>query len=1331
MSQGGRLNDTNQATNPSSNMPKNSKNISLKFPDAPMLSINDYQLIGDQYLCHIAQRAVDSSNLYVGVHPIVNNNLCLEDTDLAKLLKKLEVTTTLLPNVLLGAGIKEVYDATYSAEDIVEKLTQIVKKILSFSNVARLGILLLPPSLTHQLDADFWLKLEKVNKSLRQFTFAEARIFYVDPLSSVCTFNNKDDVRDRSPKAKSSYFNRDGSLRYFLDRRCFQTITQDCKIYDFNLSEYGKDRILHSVLYRINLLSSSPPNQETDTSQPPENSSTIANPGQAETKMESPMTENAAEEIVYEDFISSVKPSLNRLTEIEDDPVEILPKIVHRAYVKATVYNDPQEILILLDSGASRNHISNSLADYFIKKFPQISYLPARAKVYLALFKKSYSVSKIVYLPVTFTDGTHTTEITIEFQALEHLNSSCIFGDEYFRDRKVCLDFNSRTFQWKLEDGNRISIPFASPDEVCQSLNAMTNNFAEMILADANIAKLPELIKLQFTSIVEQNSAIFESRIGCCTCYTHSFIISDKIQPYRNRYPIAHCYEKQLEEMMDMWLDQKIVEKSNSPYENPITIVRKADKKSIRPCGDYRELNVFLATEPERNLTLDEMKVKFANAAVFTKLDLVSSFLQIPLDEKSRQYTAFTYKGTTYHFNRVPYGTCDSNQGLLKALKIVFQGCEACFIFYVDDILIFSRSEEEHIDHLAAVFYRLAKANLTLNFSKCTWFADSVSYLGFVISKDGIRPNEKKVEAIQNYPIPESPKQLLSFLGVMNYFRGQIPNYADISQPLHKLSAVSTNEYAWSEEANQAFITLKQKLAEATLLVFPDFNKPFHLMTDISYKAVAGAVYQLQDDQTPVPIAFVSRVLQPAETRYTVTELELLAVVYSLRKVQYYLLGYLVYIYTDHAAIPGIKPNSWLNHRVNRWLIDINYFKIEYRVIRGNENPVGDALSRFHHNLTSVPDDHIFPLEPLTQVMPDELKYVCSKLSQFQFQDPELSKIIDMCKKSTNSVHLKFCFDEEIQILLHINSANKSLPVLPGCYRDDVIAFFHQYYGHPSAEKTASLLRREFSWPGICKQVAEFVSSCRLCRLSKANTNPSHGEFIAPIYSKPLQCVYIDTYGPLPRSTFGYNYILVLKDGYSKFIKLYAAKSTESAEAVRAVRSFTNAYGKMERIISDRGSQFNSHAWHTFLRENGIAESHCTSYHPQPNQAETVMKQLGVSLRLFLKSKQSNWYSHLKAIESKLNHCVHSSTNLTPWERFYGTKPATVLVQNVHLRFQTQGQPLDPDELQSSHDFEKKLIDSRRKLFANHANTKLPAVNDVVFVKNHKQSNKSDGFVRS
>lgn len=267
----------------------------------------------------------------------------------------------------------------------------------------------------------------------------------------------------------------------------------------------------------------------------------------------------------------------------------------------------------------------------------------------------------------------------------------------------------------------------------------------------------------------------------------------------------------------------------------------------------------------------------------------------------------------------------------------------------------------------------------------------------------------------------------------MNYFRGQIANYANVSQPLHKLSAVSNSSYEWSAEADAAFNELKKKLAESTLVAFPDFSKPFHLMTDASLKAVAGAVYQLQDDQVPVPIAFVSRVLQPAETRYTVTELELLAIVYSLRKLQYYLLGYPIYIYTDHAAIPGIKPNSWLNNRLNRWLIDINYFKVEYRVIKGSENPVGDALSRFHHNLTHAPEENVFPLEVIHQVVPDELRHVCSRLATFQSQDAELSEIIESFIKQTN-MPKKFGFDAQLQILLYSGYGGKLVPVILSQY---------------------------------------------------------------------------------------------------------------------------------------------------------------------------------------------------------------------------------------------------------------------------------------------------------
>lgn len=418
---------------------------------------------------------------------------------------------------------------------------------------------------------------------------------------------------------------------------------------------------------------------------------------------------------------------------------------------------------------------------------------------------------------------------------------------------------------------------------------------------------------------------------------------------YIRQYRIPEHNKMEIQRQINELEEKGIISKCDSPWNSPIFLVPKKEnnlgEKQSRLVIDYRELNKVIEPSAYPVPLIDEIIDQMKGSKYYTVLDLYGAYHQLPLDPSSRPYTSFCTSWEKYCFNSVPFGLSSSPYAWLRAISTVLKGLIGRNVFvYMDDIIVFAPNLTKHIEILAEVFKKIALHKLKLKIDKSKFLKNKVAYLGFIISSEGLMTDSKKVECIQKFPIPKSVKETQSFLGLSNYYRRYVENYAEIARPLYDLCKKDV-KYKWNEECDMAFNTLKNALSNPPVLIFPDFNEKFILHTDASNIAVGSVLTQgeIPNDRA---ICYFSKTLNSAQTRYSTVEKELLAIILSVENFNYYLTGREFLIVTDHRPLTYLFNSKNISARLHRWKYTLMGYQFKVVYVKGSQNVVADALSR-------------------------------------------------------------------------------------------------------------------------------------------------------------------------------------------------------------------------------------------------------------------------------------------------------------------------------------------------------------------------------------------------
>ena len=462
-----------------------------------------------------------------------------------------------------------------------------------------------------------------------------------------------------------------------------------------------------------------------------------------------------------------------------------------------------------------------------------------------------------------------------------------------------------------------------------------------------NIGPLTAEQGQKFRHLLEEFADLFATDItelGRTSLVTHR-IYTEDVPPIRSRpYSIPPSEQTFVKEELQRMLDNKLIRPSDSPWTSPVVLVRKKNGK-LRFCVDYRKLNAITKKDAYPLPRIDEMLNALAGSSWFSTLDLASGYWQVAMEPRDREKTAFITRYGIYEFNVMPFGLCNAPATFQRLMDHVYDGIAWKFVVvYLDDTIIFSRTFNEHLDHLKRVFSRIRRAGLKLNLEKCNFWMRSLPFLGHIISPQGIAPDPQKIDAVEKIQPPKNVTQLRSFLGLVGYYRQFIQNFSSIAKPLNWLLQKDV-VYEWKTAQQEAFETLKKRLTIAPILAYPNFKKTFILATDASYFGYGATLSQVDSNGKEHPIAYASKSLRKEELNYGATELECAAVVWAIEHFHKYLGTTYFVLVTDHYALKWLRTAE-PKGRIARWILKLQPYNFEIVHKPGRIHSNVDALSR-------------------------------------------------------------------------------------------------------------------------------------------------------------------------------------------------------------------------------------------------------------------------------------------------------------------------------------------------------------------------------------------------
>ena len=528
---------------------------------------------------------------------------------------------------------------------------------------------------------------------------------------------------------------------------------------------------------------------------------------------------------------------------------------------------------------------------------------------------------------------------------------------------------------------SRIQNNVASVNSVIQNKNCETK-------LDLNYLDVPEQYRSKIEKLVLKNQDLFaskDSELGHTDTIKMQIDIGNnvpiKMKPYRTPIKNREVIDKAINEM----LDADVIKRSRSPWSFPVVIVDKKDG-SKRFCVDFRKLNQITKKNSYPLPLIDDILALLGKAKFFASLDLKSGYWQVAMDEKDKEKTAFACHKGLFEFNVMPFGLSNAPAVFQELMSVVLQGCNDFATAYLDDIMVFSSTLEDHLEHLSIIFGKLRQHNLKLKLKKCSFLQLETNYLGFVISEKGIKPDEKKIEAIKSLPVPTCVREVRSFIGMCSYYRRFIPNFSQIAEPIIAL----TRKYAhfkWSDTHQRAFEYLKDSLTAVPLLVYPDSNKPYVLYTDSSDTCIGACLTQECDGY------YLSHKLSRSQCQWSVVEKEAFAIHFALQKLDYYLHNSQFVIRTDHKPLKYLLESPMQNKKIQLWALSMSGYNCTIEYITGTTNTCADLLSRHPDNVRKTSDDQdCEEVEDQTVLDVNDNLYEINVLDSTQFEQKSFAK---------------------------------------------------------------------------------------------------------------------------------------------------------------------------------------------------------------------------------------------------------------------------------------------------------------------------------------------------
>ena len=757
----------------------------------------------------------------------------------------------------------------------------------------------------------------------------------------------------------------------------------------------------------------------------------------------------------------------------------------------------------------------------------------------------------------------------------------------------------------------------------------------------------------------KQNFATSWSQLSQCTLKAESVIETDgavvNLPPHKMSEAAIEFFEAEVQQM----LAAGIVEKTSSAYNSPCVAPLKHDGSRRFAC-DYRGLNAVTHSRHAHFPVVEEALDRVAKGKVFSKFDLTKGFHQVRLTDEDAIKTAFSLPSGKYIFRRLPFGLKNAPAVFAEVVSPLFAHLKNVLV-YVDDIIVYSDSVDKHQRHLQEVFDVCKRYGLKLNPKKSHIGATKMDVLGFSITHGSITITNSTLDKLDTMQVPKDNKGVQRFLGTVNQYKRFIPDHGRYTRPLSQLLTKGT-KFQWGKEQQQACEYLISALAQKPVMATANSSLPFILYTDASDRAIGAVLAQAHPEGERV-VHYWGRQLQPAETRYSATEKEGLAVVSAVKRFSYYLEGRKFQIVTDHQPLTFLFSKKMAeNARIARWSLFLQQFDYSIHYRKGSE----------HHNVDWISRDCLFVNVAVEDDYLNEW-YYDDKLMTFLRNKKEKYAINTTKKDKRRIDRLAAVMDQDDQGILWVITPKNGRVKVPRPEDRDAIVLAEHERGHWKDRTVLDQLQHRYYWPQMAKDVARCSSECQRCMVMNKPTRPAVHEALSPATpARVFDLVSMDLLLGLPTTPEGYNGLLVMIDQLSRYPAAYAIKNRSSEEITRQLNKFITDYDSPREVLSDNGSEFTSSHMEQFLEARGIKHRFSSPYNSTGNAlVEKYNDTLQNLLRKFALERPTNWASWIGEALNAYRRRVHPILGHSPHWMVFG--------QSRHID-QGDGQT-DPTEL--------------------------------------------------
>ena len=777
---------------------------------------------------------------------------------------------------------------------------------------------------------------------------------------------------------------------------------------------------------------------------------------------------------------------------------------------------------------------------------------------------------------------------------------------------------------------------------------------------------------------------------------------------------------EELERQIRELLKAGIIEPSTGPWNFPPVLVEKKSTKKYRLTINYQKLNNILKKNAMIPPDIEVLLDRLGGRPWKSVLDARSGYFHIPLAQESREKTAFRGTYGLYQFTRLPQGLATAPAIFQTAMNEMLGDLkDTCALAYMDDVIVFSSTLDEHISHLQQVFQRIQEFGLKMSLDKSKFAMLEIEFLGRIITEDGIRPDPKKIQAIQDFNQPSTQKEVMRFKGMCSFHRRLIKDFSLIMEPLQRM--INDRAVRWGPEQEKAFKQMKQIMSTAPILRFPDFNRTFYVVCDASNYHLGALLKQKDDKKHMYIVACESRKLNSVERRYATTYREFLGILFGVTKFDRYVTGRKFIIVTDHHALcymlKMLRPGK---SAIVRWVMNMREYDFEIEWTSGASHKEADCLSRppgceeaadqedetaiderFHCLATQK-----YPLLTLDQVQQvadsgwDELpKFIQSQEKQIADQSGILMlasleeqfviQVSDMKDRQAEDGHIqglisylttgevpasiknKHRFIKKMEHykmsdglicrqVLSVTGDQRLCPVVPKSLYLKILQAFHDSAtaGHQGIRNTMARLRERYFWEGMYKHVENYVRSCIMCLENNIVRTAAPGELMPlPSTCLPGEILSLDTMTDLTRTKSGKSYLFVCTDRATRFVWAMAARTKEADYAVKLLQHVIFLIGPPREVLTDNGREYTNSKFNSVCEDHQIFHGTTSRYHPQSNgQTERMNATLIQVLKKYCR-RDTNWDQHLAAAVYSINTSPNSHTEIAPYVLMFGMLP--------------------------------------------------------------------------